>query len=309
MTRLERPYKIIRSNCPPINRLPKNQMKGVTFVKGNYQESDKAHVLQEADLSLDTKGCCLVLARPVCVANVDGQDLFLSGLSHMDRGSCRHSLNFYKESQSLLTLHALFFWCSYDLDSFSVPVCSFKLHQSVSLNIGKILRTQSYISHNTENVDPHLSFFFLSFFFWEWGVTGIVYFRSGRLFSPKCSYLCPYWREFFHWAVAADGEKMVKSFELEGAFKGHLVQLPCTKQERLQLSQVAQSPVQTDLEYLQGWGIHHFSGENHWESLLLFTIYKRSERVRQSPHLLPASCWVDKWHARFLTTAPSTRFL
>ena len=50
-------------------------------------------------------------------------------------------------------------------------------------------------------------------------------------------------------------------FELEGFFKGHLAKLPCDEQEHLQLDQVAQSPVQPDLECLQGWEIHHLSGQ------------------------------------------------
>ena len=41
-------------------------------------------------------------------------------------------------------------------------------------------------------------------------------------------------------------------FELGGTFKGHLVQLPCSEQGHLQLHQVAQSPIQADLECLQG---------------------------------------------------------
>jgi len=38
-------------------------------------------------------------------------------------------------------------------------------------------------------------------------------------------------------------------------FKGRLVQAPCSEQGHLQLGQVAQSPVQPDLECFQGWGI------------------------------------------------------
>ena len=44
----------------------------------------------------------------------------------------------------------------------------------------------------------------------------------------------------------------MESFELEGTLKGHLAQLPLTKQLYLLLDQVAQSPVQPDLEYIQG---------------------------------------------------------
>ena len=53
---------------------------------------------------------------------------------------------------------------------------------------------------------------------------------------------------------------IVELFELEGTLKGHLIQLPCNEQGHLQLDQGAQSPVQPDLECLQGWSIHHLSG-------------------------------------------------
>ena len=46
-------------------------------------------------------------------------------------------------------------------------------------------------------------------------------------------------------------------FGLEGTFKGHLVQPSCNEQGHLQLDQVAQSPVQPDLEYFQGWGTYN----------------------------------------------------
>ena len=45
------------------------------------------------------------------------------------------------------------------------------------------------------------------------------------------------------------------------AFKRHLVQPPCNDQGHLPLDQVAQSPVQSDLECFQGWGIYHLSGQ------------------------------------------------
>ena len=45
---------------------------------------------------------------------------------------------------------------------------------------------------------------------------------------------------------------IIESFELEGAFEVYLVQLPCKEQGHLQLDQVTQSPIQPDLEYLQG---------------------------------------------------------
>ena len=40
----------------------------------------------------------------------------------------------------------------------------------------------------------------------------------------------------------ASAKRIIESFQLEGNIKGHLVQLPCN--EHIQLSQVAQSPIQ-----------------------------------------------------------------
>jgi len=48
---------------------------------------------------------------------------------------------------------------------------------------------------------------------------------------------------------------------LTGTFNDHLVQPSCNKQGHLQLSQVAQSLVQPDLEHFLGWGTHNFSGQ------------------------------------------------
>jgi len=48
---------------------------------------------------------------------------------------------------------------------------------------------------------------------------------------------------------------------LEGTFDSHLVQPPCNKQRHLQLDQVAQGPIQPDLECFQGWDIDHLSGQ------------------------------------------------
>jgi len=55
--------------------------------------------------------------------------------------------------------------------------------------------------------------------------------------------------------------RIIEWFGLEGTFKGHLVQPPCSGQGHLPLDQVAQSPVQPDLECFQGWGIYHLSGQ------------------------------------------------
>ena len=54
---------------------------------------------------------------------------------------------------------------------------------------------------------------------------------------------------------------VIELFELEGTYKGHLVQLSCNEQGHLQLHQVTQSPVQSDLGCLQGWVIYHLYGQ------------------------------------------------
>ena len=48
---------------------------------------------------------------------------------------------------------------------------------------------------------------------------------------------------------------------VEGTFRGHLAQAPCSEQGHLALDQVAQSPIQPGIECLQGWGIEHLSGQ------------------------------------------------
>ena len=63
------------------------------------------------------------------------------------------------------------------------------------------------------------------------------------------------------YCFAPQTHRIIESFELEGTVKGHLVQLLCHEQGHLQLNQSAQSPIQPDLECLQGRGIHHISGQ------------------------------------------------
>jgi len=54
---------------------------------------------------------------------------------------------------------------------------------------------------------------------------------------------------------------MTERFGLEGTFRGHLAQPPCSKQGYLKLDQVARSPVQPGLRCFQGWGLHYLSGQ------------------------------------------------
>jgi len=62
---------------------------------------------------------------------------------------------------------------------------------------------------------------------------------------------CP-WMEIPHPAHSTHHHRIIEISELKGTLKDHPVQLPCNEQGLLQLHQVAQSPVQLDLECLIG---------------------------------------------------------
>ena len=63
-------------------------------------------------------------------------------------------------------------------------------------------------------------------------------------------------------SVAAHmNHRIVECFGLERAFKDHIVQPPCSAQGHL-LDQVAQNPIQPELECFQGWGLHYLSGQH-----------------------------------------------
>ena len=53
----------------------------------------------------------------------------------------------------------------------------------------------------------------------------------------------------------SQNHRIIESLELEGAFKGHVVQLPFNEQRHLQLDKVAQSPVQPGFECPQSRSI------------------------------------------------------
>lgn len=61
-------------------------------------------------------------------------------------------------------------------------------------------------------------------------------------------------RKMYPWAACGE---IIEFFELESTLKGPLVQLPCSDKEHQQLDQGVENSVQPDLEYLQGWNIHH----------------------------------------------------
>ena len=62
------------------------------------------------------------------------------------------------------------------------------------------------------------------------------------------------------------GHRSIEWFGLEGTIKGHLLQLPCHEQGHLPLDQVAQNPIQPDLEcfLVTGSGTQT---EDHWPQL------------------------------------------
>jgi len=59
----------------------------------------------------------------------------------------------------------------------------------------------------------------------------------------------------------SENHRTIELFELEGTFKGHLVQLPCNEQGTPPAPPGAQSPVQPHLECLQEQGTLHLSGQ------------------------------------------------
>ena len=62
--------------------------------------------------------------------------------------------------------------------------------------------------------------------------------------------------------------KITECLGLEGIFRGHLAQPPCSEQGHLQLDQAAQSPVQPSLEWFQGCGLHYLSGQKWFSNHL-----------------------------------------
>jgi len=57
------------------------------------------------------------------------------------------------------------------------------------------------------------------------------------------------------------GNRTIECFGLEGTFRGHLAQPPCSEQGHLPLDEAAQSPVQPGLECFQGRVLHYLSGQ------------------------------------------------
>jgi len=49
--------------------------------------------------------------------------------------------------------------------------------------------------------------------------------------------------------VVTEFHRIIECFGLEGTFRGHLTQPPCSEQGHLQPDQVAQSPIQPGLDF------------------------------------------------------------
>ena len=63
-------------------------------------------------------------------------------------------------------------------------------------------------------------------------------------------------KDSFDWIIESQN-----AMGWKGPLKVILFQLPCHEQGHIPLDQVAQSPVQPDLECFQGWGSYHLSGQ------------------------------------------------
>jgi len=109
-----------------------------------------------------------------------------------------------------------------------------------------------------------------------WACYSLSKFSTTTLLA--CSYSCLIYLSVFQREIdLRHYYRIIESLELEGAFKGHLVQIPYNEQRRPQPDQVAQSMVQPELVCLQGLGIHHISSSALSPSLLrTFSLYPKA---------------------------------
>ena len=87
--------------------------------------------------------------------------------------------------------------------------------------------------------------------------------------------------------LSSQHHRITELFELEGTLKNHLVQLCCNEQGHVQLDQVAKSPIQPDIECLQGWGIYQLSRKSALYVGLTFQIINDSVLRVDDIHLSP----------------------
>lgn len=112
-------------------------------------------------------------------------------------------------------------------------------------------------------------------------MTGVLSLSPNRVyfFWSKCS-TCIWCciiegRSCFH-SISYDFLESWNSLDM--IYNSHLEQPHCNEQRHLQIGQVAQYPVQPDLECFWAWGNHHLSGQcvpvfhyPHWEKLFLIS--------------------------------------
>jgi len=93
---------------------------------------------------------------------------------------------------------------------------------------------------------------------------------------------------------------IIQSFELQGTFKSHLIQLLCNEWGHLELDQL-------DLEHLQGWGIHHLSGQHVLRhSYKKIKITKQTKKTTTTNKKTSSLCLISKSPLfQFETISPS----
>ena len=84
------------------------------------------------------------------------------------------------------------------------------------------------------------------------------------------------WKTVLVGRKSEDQIRIVESLEVEGIFKGQLVQIPCNEHRHAQLDQVAQCLIQPQFESVHGQDIHHICGQSvpvpdHSHCKLLFS--------------------------------------
>ena len=109
----------------------------------------------------------------------------------------------------------------------------------------------------------------------------------------------------------SQNHRIIKSLELEGIIKGHLVHLPCNEQGHAQVDQVAQGLIQPHLESPQGRSMHHVSGQpvpvpHHPHCKILFSHIQPKSTFFELEAICPCSVTTNsaKESIPFFSVAP-----